>query len=186
MWGFIAVKCKHYSSSILFWLVEFVALEFKSEREDRSDGIDFTTSLFVLFTSSTTRRTALLSTAGVQSKHRMEARNIFWQFFFEKHWYYQLVFIDRKKFAKYLRNICETFAKYSRSEKHAKNSRKIMPQILWHDSHRSYINWSLSLETNESSPLWWETSVSLDDCVYWVYNKSSKLRNCLFDWFSIS
>ena len=48
MWGFIDVKCKHYSSSILFWLVEFVALEFESEREDRSDGIDFTTSLFCL------------------------------------------------------------------------------------------------------------------------------------------
>ena len=29
-------------------MVEFVALEFKSEREDRSDGIDFTTSLFCL------------------------------------------------------------------------------------------------------------------------------------------
>ena len=48
MWGFIDVKCKHYFYSILFWLVEFVALEFKSEREDRSDGIDFTTSLFCL------------------------------------------------------------------------------------------------------------------------------------------
>ena len=44
MWGFIDVKCKHYSSSILFWLVEFVAQEFKSEREVRLFWIDFSTS----------------------------------------------------------------------------------------------------------------------------------------------
>ena len=48
MWCFIDAKCKHYFSSILFWLVEFVAQEFYYERKDQSDGIDFTTSL--LFT----------------------------------------------------------------------------------------------------------------------------------------
>ena len=42
--------------------------------------------------------------------------------------------------------------------------RKIMPKILRYSSQTSYVNCSLSLGTDGSSPLWWETSMSLDDC----------------------
>ena len=44
MWAFIDVKCKHYFSSIFFWLVEFVAQEFKKWKRSSNDRIDFSTS----------------------------------------------------------------------------------------------------------------------------------------------
>ena len=54
--------------------------------------------------------------------------------------------------------------------------RKIMPKILRYSSQTSYVNCSLSLGTDGSSPLWWGISVSLFNCVLSLKKYDFKLN----------